>query len=107
LSTLFENLLIEGICIGQESVFSIYSANMSGPDPLFAVKNNFYLGAYQAAINESNVSGLSDAAIVERASFVYRSYVALGSYQVCAISGVVVVYELDVYVARSIDEASM
>ncbi|CAM6116918.1 unnamed protein product [Calypogeia fissa] len=54
---------------------------MSGPDPLFALKNNFYLGAYQAAINESNVGGLTDAAIIERDLLVYRSYVALGSYQ--------------------------
>jgi coatomer protein complex subunit epsilon len=55
---------------------------MSGPDPLFPVKNNFYLGAYQAAINESNVGGLTDAAISERDVIVYRSYVALGSYEV-------------------------
>ncbi|OAE32922.1 hypothetical protein AXG93_399s1310 [Marchantia polymorpha subsp. ruderalis] len=52
-----------------------------GPDPLFGLKNNFYLGAFQAAINESNVGGLSEAASVERDCLVYRSYIALGSYQ--------------------------
>ena len=55
---------------------------MSGPDALFLLRNNFYLGAYQAAINESNVGGLSDADAIERDCLVYRSYIALGSYQV-------------------------
>ncbi|KAL2653522.1 hypothetical protein R1flu_021650 [Riccia fluitans] len=52
-----------------------------GPDPLFALKNNFYMGAYQAAINESNVHGLSEAATVERDCIMYRAYIALGQYQ--------------------------
>lgn len=55
---------------------------MSGPDSLFLVRNNFCLGAFQAAINDGNVAGLSDAEALERDVFVYRSYVALGSYQV-------------------------
>lgn len=55
---------------------------MSGPDVLFNVHNNFYLGAYQAAINEaSDITGLSDTEATERDCFVYRSYIALGSYQ--------------------------
>lgn len=54
---------------------------MSGPDSLFLVRNNFCLGAFQAAINDGNVAGLSDAEALERDVFVYRSYVALGSYQ--------------------------
>eukprot|EP00246_Nothoceros_aenigmaticus_P002371 TRINITY_DN13225_c0_g1_i1.p1 TRINITY_DN13225_c0_g1~~TRINITY_DN13225_c0_g1_i1.p1 ORF type:complete len:290 (+),score=48.76 TRINITY_DN13225_c0_g1_i1:159-1028(+) len=54
---------------------------MSGPDALFLLRNNFYLGAYQAAINDSNVAGLSEAEALERDVFVYRSYVALGTYQ--------------------------
>ena len=59
---------------------------MSGPDALFLLRNNFYLGAYQAAINESSVEGLSDADFIERDCLVYRSYIALGSYQVhCAL----------------------
>ncbi|CAI5971799.1 unnamed protein product [Closterium sp. NIES-64] len=55
---------------------------MSGPDALFSLRNNFQLGAYQAAINESGVGGLSEAESIERDTIVYRSYIALGSYQV-------------------------
>ncbi|CAI5946841.1 unnamed protein product [Closterium sp. NIES-65] len=54
---------------------------MSGPDALFSLRNNFQLGAYQAAINESGVGGLSEAESIERDTIVYRSYIALGSYQ--------------------------
>ncbi|CAA0823785.1 Coatomer subunit epsilon-1 [Striga hermonthica] len=56
-------------------------AAAGGPDPLFGLRNNFYLGAYQAAINNSEVPNLSSDEIVERDSLVYRSYIALGSYQ--------------------------
>ncbi|KAF5730120.1 coatomer subunit epsilon-1 [Tripterygium wilfordii] len=51
---------------------------MAAPDQLFYLRNNFYLGAYQAAINNSDLSP-EDA--VERDCLVYRSYIALGSYQ--------------------------
>lgn len=55
---------------------------MSGPDALFNVHNNFYLGAYQQAINEaSDCSGLGHTEATERDCFLYRSYIALGSYQ--------------------------
>lgn len=54
---------------------------MSGPDALFSLRNNFQLGAYQAAINESSLGGLSEAESIERDTIVYRSYIALGSYQ--------------------------
>ncbi|KAJ4801928.1 Coatomer protein epsilon subunit family protein [Rhynchospora pubera] len=58
---------------------------MAAPDLLFGLRNNFYLGAYQAAINNSEIPDLtlnpsSDDAL-ERDSLVYRSYIALGSYQ--------------------------
>ncbi|GFQ04450.1 coatomer subunit epsilon-1 [Phtheirospermum japonicum] len=56
-------------------------AAAGGPDPLFGLRNNFYLGAYQAAINNSEIPNLSSEDIVERDSIVYRSYIALGSYQ--------------------------
>ncbi|KAJ7522744.1 hypothetical protein O6H91_18G025100 [Diphasiastrum complanatum] len=59
---------------------------MSGPDRLFSLRNNFYLGAYQAAINESNVGGLTEAQNVEKDCLVYRSYIALGSYQEKSLS---------------------
>lgn len=52
-------------------------------DVLFPVNNAFYLGAYQNAINEgADLLGLSDKDALERDCFVYRSYIALGSYQV-------------------------
>ncbi|KAL6546262.1 hypothetical protein OROMI_021983 [Orobanche minor] len=57
------------------------SAVAGGPDPLFGLRNNFYLGAYQAAINNSEIPNLSPEEIVERDTLVCRSYVALGSYQ--------------------------
>ena len=56
---------------------------MSEPDLLFAVRNYFYLGAYQAAIAEaSDLEGLTEAQKVERDCYVYRSYIELGSYEV-------------------------
>ncbi|KAK4488036.1 hypothetical protein RD792_003777 [Penstemon davidsonii] len=57
------------------------AAAAGGPDPLFGLRNNFYLGAYQAAINNSEIPNLSPDEVVERDSLVYRSYIALGSYQ--------------------------
>jgi hypothetical protein len=57
---------------------------MSEPDLLFSLRNHFYLGAYQAAIAEaSDLEGLSETEKIERDSFVYRSYIELGSYEVC------------------------
>ncbi|KAK6150184.1 hypothetical protein DH2020_017709 [Rehmannia glutinosa] len=57
------------------------AAAAGGPDPLFGLRNNFYIGAYQAAINNSEIPNLSSDEVVERDSLVYRSYIALGSYQ--------------------------
>ncbi|GMH01407.1 hypothetical protein Nepgr_003246 [Nepenthes gracilis] len=54
---------------------------MAAPDLLFNLRNHFYLGAYQAAINNSDVPNLSHEDSIERDSLVYRSYIALGSYQ--------------------------
>ncbi|KAF3339028.1 coatomer subunit epsilon-1 [Carex littledalei] len=54
---------------------------MATPDLLFGLRNNFYLGAYQVAINNSEISTLSPDDAIERDSLVYRSYIALGSYQ--------------------------
>ena len=54
-------------------------------DSLFPVYNNFFIGAYQAAINEaSEMQGLSDTEATERDCYMYRAYIALGSYQVSA-----------------------
>ncbi|KAE8695527.1 Coatomer subunit epsilon-2 [Hibiscus syriacus] len=54
---------------------------MAAPDHLFNLRNNFYLGSYQAAINNSDLPNLSPDDAVERDCLVYRSYIALGSYQ--------------------------
>ncbi|KAH7838116.1 hypothetical protein Vadar_022279 [Vaccinium darrowii] len=55
---------------------------MATPDLLFALRNNFYLGAYQAAINTSDqLPTLSPEDSIEKDSLVYRSYIALASYQ--------------------------
>ncbi|XP_047957674.1 coatomer subunit epsilon-1-like [Salvia hispanica] len=56
-------------------------AAVGGPDPLFGLRNNFYLGAYQGAINTSEIPNLSPDDAVERDCLVHRSYIALGSYQ--------------------------
>ncbi|CAM8967849.1 unnamed protein product [Rhodiola kirilowii] len=57
------------------------AAAAASPDLLFGLRNNFYLGAYQGSINNSDVPNLSPDEAVERDSIVYRSYIALGSYQ--------------------------
>jgi coatomer protein complex subunit epsilon len=52
-------------------------------DVLFTVKNNFYIGAFNNAINEaSDLAGLSEAEAADKDAFVYRSYIALGSHDV-------------------------
>ncbi|GAY33835.1 hypothetical protein CUMW_008210 [Citrus unshiu] len=56
-------------------------AAAAAPDHLFNLRNNFYLGAYQAAINNSDLTNLPPDDAVERDCLVYRSYIALGSYQ--------------------------
>jgi len=59
------------------------STTSSESDELFEVRNNFYLGSFQAAINEASaLSRLStDSLTVERDCFIYRSWIALGNYQ--------------------------
>ncbi|KAE8655314.1 Coatomer subunit epsilon-1 [Hibiscus syriacus] len=51
------------------------------PDHLFNLRNNFYLGSYQVAIYNSDIPHLSTDDAVERDCILYRSYIALGSYQ--------------------------
>ncbi|KAF9608413.1 hypothetical protein IFM89_009779 [Coptis chinensis] len=52
----------------------------SAPDHLFALRNSFYLGAYQAAINLStSLNNLSEEDSIEKDSLVFRSYVAIGA----------------------------
>mmetsp|Transcript_35063 Transcript_35063/g.99403 ORF Transcript_35063/g.99403 Transcript_35063/m.99403 type:complete len:290 (-) Transcript_35063:171-1040(-) len=53
-------------------------------DLLFPVRNCFYLGAFQAAINEASdlTEGLSDVEEQERDCLVYRSYLGLGQFDI-------------------------
>lgn len=52
-------------------------------DALWNVENLFYLGAYQAAINEAQeLHQLTDSEKTERDFFVYRAYTALKKYEV-------------------------
>ncbi|KAG1676137.1 hypothetical protein FOA52_004977 [Chlamydomonas sp. UWO 241] len=49
-------------------------------DPVFAVRNSFYLGAFNSAISEaSELENLGDLDAVERDVLQYRSYIALGN----------------------------
>lgn len=55
---------------------------------LFPICNAYHLGAYQVAINEAadldstGTAALSSSDAIEKDCYVYRSYIALGSYQV-------------------------
>lgn len=58
------------------------SGKQDASSDLFELRNFFYLGNYQAAINEgSSLSSLQDNDKVERDVFVYRSYIAQKKYQ--------------------------
>jgi coatomer subunit epsilon len=54
-------------------------------DPLFSIRKNFFIGAHNTIINEAaEIDNLSEHDAIERDVFMYRSYVALGSYEVRA-----------------------
>lgn len=54
-------------------------------DPLFSVRNSFYIGAHQKCVSEAtNLTGLTEQQKIDRDVFVYRSYIELGSYEVIA-----------------------
>jgi coatomer protein complex subunit epsilon len=51
------------------------------PDELYTLRNLFWLGSFQQAINEGGrLNRLSDELKIERDEFVYRSYVGQGQY---------------------------
>lgn len=56
------------------------------PDELYTLRNLFWLGNYQLAINEANSLqkklGNNASLLAEKQELVYRSYVALEQYQV-------------------------
>jgi coatomer protein complex subunit epsilon len=55
---------------------------MSGSDSLYSFRNNFYLGAYQALVDDHEIEGLTESEVLERDTIVHRSNLALGNYQV-------------------------
>lgn len=56
---------------------------MSTPDPLFEVKNSFYIGDYQACINASQKVKLANASdSVIRDLFFNRAYIAQSKYRI-------------------------
>jgi coatomer protein complex subunit epsilon len=56
---------------------------MSEPDELYTLRNLFWIGNFQGAINEATSLGrIPPALIKEKEEFVYRSYLALGQYHI-------------------------
>mmetsp|Transcript_4254 Transcript_4254/g.5848 ORF Transcript_4254/g.5848 Transcript_4254/m.5848 type:complete len:298 (+) Transcript_4254:21-914(+) len=56
---------------------------ISEPDELFTLRTLYWLGSFQAAINEANtLSKLSSVLIAEKEEYIYRSFLALGQYGV-------------------------
>lgn len=52
-------------------------------DPLFDVRNNFYLGAYQQCINEAqNTKCKTDEEKLQKNAFLYRAYIALNKHSI-------------------------
>ena len=63
---------------------------MGDRDLLYALRNNFHLGAYQAAIGEANDlqhDDLGERENVERDIFMYRAYIEMGKPEE-ALSGI-------------------
>merc|ERR1719282_246304 len=50
---------------------------MADEDTLYNLRNNFYIGNYQAAINEAD--SIPDSEL--KSLYVYRSYIGLGNYE--------------------------
>jgi coatomer protein complex subunit epsilon len=56
---------------------------MAEVDELFSLRNHFCLGNYQLAINEAGtLNRLNDTLKVEKDVYVYRSYIAMGQYDI-------------------------
>jgi hypothetical protein len=53
------------------------------PDELYTLRNLFWLGNYQLAINEANtLNKLPSHLVIEKQEYVYRSYIALEQYHI-------------------------
>eukprot|EP01041_Mallomonas_annulata_P005927 gene5927-11959_t len=56
---------------------------MTEPDELYTLRNLFWLGNFQLAINEaSGLHRLPQSLMPEKDEFIYRSYLALGQYNI-------------------------
>lgn len=56
---------------------------MSDPDELFSTRTLFWLGSYQAAINEASSNKRIPAALMgEKEEYIYRSFIGLGQYDI-------------------------
>lgn len=55
---------------------------MSESDRLYGFRNNFYLGAYQALVDDHEIEGLTESEVLERDTILHRSSIALGNHQV-------------------------
>ena len=53
------------------------------PDELYTLRNLFWLGSYQSAINEANgLNRLNPSLVIEKEDIVYRCYLAMGQANV-------------------------
>ena len=56
---------------------------MTEPDELYTLRNLFWNGCYQSAINESNgLRRVPPHLVVEKTEYLYRSYLALKQYDI-------------------------
>lgn len=59
------------------------ASSTGAPDELYTLRNLFWLGNYQLAINEANsLNRLPKSLIATKEEFVYRSYIGLGQYDI-------------------------
>jgi coatomer protein complex subunit epsilon len=58
-------------------------SSMMDPDELYTLRNQFWLGNYQQAVNEGNsLTRLPTGLQVEKQEYMYRSFLALGQFDV-------------------------
>ena len=53
------------------------------PDDLYTLRNLFWMGGFQLAINEANgMRNTAAALLTEKKEYLYRSYLALGQHDI-------------------------
>jgi coatomer subunit epsilon len=67
------------------------ASEIGQPDELYTLRTQFFLGHYQAALQEAKQMSrrpLSNAALkLEREEFIYRAHIALQQYDKCVSTG--------------------